>query len=145
MLVQFPVFIGFFFMLRTAIELRGETFLWVNDLSQPDTIFTIPGLGFIPFFGVAGVGLPINLLPLLMCATSLWMSSLTPVSPQMDPAQQKMMKFMPVFFVVFLYDYSSGLTLYWTVQNLLSVLQTKLTKMNEAKEIKTAAPMAKRR
>jgi YidC/Oxa1 family membrane protein insertase len=73
------------------------------------------------------------------------MSSLTPVSPQMDPAQQKMMKFMPVFFVVFLYDYSSGLTLYWTVQNLLSVLQTKLTKMNEAKEIKTAAPMAKRR
>lgn len=145
MLVQFPVFIGFFFMLRTAIELRGETFLWVNDLSQPDTIFTIPGLGFIPFFGVAGVGLPINLLPLLMCATSLWMSSLTPVSPQMDPAQQKMMKFMPVFFVVFLYDYSSGLTLYWTVQNLLSVLQTKLTKMNEAKEIKPAAPMAKRR
>jgi YidC/Oxa1 family membrane protein insertase len=145
MLVQFPVFIGFFFMLRTAIELRGETFLWVNDLSQPDTIFTIPGLGFIPFFGVAGVGLPINLLPLLMCATSLWMSSLTPVSPQMDPAQQKMMKFMPVFFVVFLYDYSSGLTLYWTVQNLLSVLQTKLTKMNEAKESKPAAPMAKRR
>jgi membrane protein insertase Oxa1/YidC/SpoIIIJ len=47
--------------------------------------------------------------------------------------------------VVFLYDYSSGLTLYWTVQNLLSVLQTKLTKMNEAKEIKPAAPVAKRR
>ena len=80
-----------------------------------------------------------------MCASSLWMSSLTPVSPQMDPAQQKMMKFMPVFFVVFLYDYSSGLTLYWTVQNLLSVLQTKLTKMNQAKETKPAAPVARRR
>lgn len=145
MLIQFPVFIGFFFMLRTAIELRGETFLWVNDLSQPDTIFTIPGLGFIPFFGIAGVGLPVNLLPLLMCASSLWMSSLTPVSPQMDPVQQKMMKFMPVFFVVFLYDYSSGLTLYWTVQNLLSVLQTKLTKMNEAKVTTPTVPLAKKR
>ncbi len=145
MLIQFPVFIGFFFMLRTAIELRGETFLWVNDLSQPDTIFMIPGLGFIPFFGIAGVGLPVNLLPLLMCGTSLWMSSLTPVSPQMDPVQQKMMKFMPVFFVVFLYDYSSGLTLYWTVQNLLSVLQTKLTKMNDAKVTPPLAPVDKRR
>lgn len=145
MLVQFPVFIGFFFMLRTAIELRGETFLWVRDLSQPDTVFTIPGLGFLPFFGIQGVGLPINLFPLLMCATSLWMSSLTPVSPQMDPVQQKMMKFMPVFFVIFLYDYSSGLTLYWTVQNLLSVLQTKLTKMNEAKDTVTVIPAPKRR
>lgn len=145
MLVQIPVFIGFFFMLRTAIELRGETFLWVRDLSQPDTVFTIPGLGFLPFFGIQGVGLPVNLFPLLMCATSLWMSSLTPVSPQMDPVQQKMMKFMPVFFVIFLYDYSSGLTLYWTVQNLLSVLQTKLTKMNEAKDTVTVMPAPKRR
>jgi len=134
MLVQFPVFIGFFFMLRTAIELRGESFLWVCDLSAPDTLFTIPGLGWIPFLGVAGVGLPFNLLPLLMGATSLWMSSLTPVSPQMDPVQQKMMKYMPVFFVLFLYNYSSGLTLYWTAQNLLSVLQTKMTRMQDAKK-----------
>ena len=51
----------------------------------------------------------------------------------MDPAQQKMMKYMPVFFVAFLYNYSSGLTLYWTIQNLISVLQTKYTKMNDAK------------
>lgn len=56
-----------------------------------------------------------------------------------------MMKFMPVFFVIFLYDYSSGLTLYWTVQNLLSVLQTKLTKMNEAKDTVTVMPAPKRR
>jgi YidC/Oxa1 family membrane protein insertase len=44
-----------------------------------------------------------------------------------------MMRYMPIFFVVFFYNYSSGLTLYWTVQNLLTVLQTKLTRMNEAK------------
>ena len=133
MLIQFPVFIGFFFMLRTAIELRGESFLWATDLSQPDTLFVIPGLGFVPFLGVAGVGLPFNLFPILMGMTSLYLASLTPPSPQMDPAQQKMMKYMPVFFVAFLYNYSSGLTLYWTIQNLISVLQTKYTKMNDAK------------
>ncbi len=140
MLIQFPVFIGFFFMLRTAIELRGEHFLWAADLSQPDTLFIIPGLGFVPFLGVNGVGLPFNLFPILMGMTSLYLASLTPPSPQMDPAQQKMMKYMPVMFVMFLYNYSSGLTLYWTVQNLISVLQTKYTKMNTTKP--TATPMA---
>jgi YidC/Oxa1 family membrane protein insertase len=139
MLIQMPVFIGFFYMLRTAIELRGESFLWVYDLSQPDTLLTIPGLGFIPFLGIAGVGLPVNLLPILMGCTSLYLASLTPPSPQMDPAQQKMMKYMPVFFTLFLYNYSSGLTLYWTVQNLITVLQTKLTKMNDAKAAPPAA------
>ena len=142
MLIQFPVFIGFFFMLRTAIELRGASFLWVGNLSEPDTLFTIPNLGWVPFLGVAGVGLPFNLLPLLMGGTSLWMSSLTPPSPQMDPVQQKMMKYMPVFFVAFLYNYSSGLTLYWTVQNLLSILQTKITRMNDEKSSQKGSPQA---
>ncbi len=142
MLIQFPVFIGFFFMLRTAIELRGASFLWVPNLAEPDTLLTVPGLGWVPFLGVAGVGLPFNLLPLLMGATSLWMSSLTPPSPQMDPVQQKMMKYMPVFFVAFLYNYSSGLTLYWTVQNLLSVLQTKITRMNDEKSLEKGSPPA---
>lgn len=140
MLIQFPVFIGFFFMLRTAIELRGASFLWVANLAEPDTLLTIPNMGWVPFLGVAGVGLPFNLLPLLMGATSLWMSSLTPPSPQMDPVQQKMMKYMPVFFVAFLYNYSSGLTLYWTVQNLLSVLQTKITRMNDEKTSEKGSP-----
>jgi len=117
MLLQMPVFIGFFYMIQSAIELRGESWLWVADLSKPDTLFYIPGLGF-----------PFNLLPLLMGVTMLWQARLTPPSPGMDPMQQKMMKYMPLMFLVFLYNFSSGLTLYWTVQNLLSILQTKLTK-----------------
>ena len=44
MLIQMPVFIGFYTMLRSAIELRGAHFLWVADLSKPDTLFMIPGL-----------------------------------------------------------------------------------------------------
>jgi YidC/Oxa1 family membrane protein insertase len=117
MLLQMPFFIGFFYMIRSAIELRGASFLWVGDLSKPDTLFLIPGLNF-----------PFNLLPLLMGATMLWQSHLTPPSPGMDPMQQKMMRYMPLMFLVFLYNYSSGLALYWTVQNLLSIAQTKLTK-----------------
>lgn len=117
MLIQMPVFFGFFYMLRTAIELRGASFLWIGDLSQPDTLFIIPGINF-----------PFNLLPLLMGGAMLWQSHLTPPSPGVDPGQQKLMRYLPLIFLVFLYNYSAGLALYWTVQNLLTILQTKLTK-----------------
>ena len=117
MLIQTPVFIGFFTMIRSAIELRGAHFLWVADLSKPDTLFMIPGIDF-----------PFNLLPLLMGASMLWQSHLTPPAPGMDPAQAKMMRYMPLMFLVFLYNYSAGLALYWTVNNLLTIVQTKLTK-----------------
>jgi YidC/Oxa1 family membrane protein insertase len=114
-LIQMPVFFGFFAMVRSAIELRGASFLWVGDLSSPDTLFIIPGINF-----------PLNLLPLIMGATMLWQAHLTPPSPGMDQAQAKLMRYMPLMFLVFLYNYSAGLTLYWTVQNLLSIVQTKL-------------------
>ena len=58
----------------------------------------------------------------------LWQAHLTPPSPGMDPTQQKIMRYMPLMFLAFLYNYSAGLTLYWTVQNLLTILQTKLTR-----------------
>ncbi len=115
--IQIPVFIGFYQMLNAAIELRGTGFLWACDLSQPDTLFMIPG-----------THLPFNLLPLFWAASTWWQTSLTPTAPGADPAQQKMMKFMPFMFFFFLYNMASGLTLYWTVQNLLGVVQTKLTK-----------------
>jgi YidC/Oxa1 family membrane protein insertase len=69
----------------------------------------------------------------------LWQARLTPPSPGMDPAQQTMMKYMPLIFLVFLYNQPSGLVLYWTVQNLLTIVQTKLTKAKEAKA--AAAPV----
>jgi len=121
MAIQMPVFFGFFTMIRSAIELRGARFLWIADLSKPDTLFMIPGTHF-----------PFNLLPLLMGGAMLWQSHLQPPSPGMDPAQAKMMRYMPLMFLVFLYSYSSGLALYWTVNNVLTIVQTKLTKMNQA-------------
>ncbi len=120
MLLQIPVFFGFYTMLQSAIELRGASFLWAKDLSVADTIFVIPGIDF-----------PVNPLPLLMGVTMLWQARMTPPSPGMDPTQQKIMKYMPLMFMVFLYNFSAGLTLYWTVQNLLTIAQMKLTKTNQ--------------
>src|SRR5258707_6706724 len=128
MVLQIPVFFGFYRMIQSAIELRGAHFLWVTDLAQPDTLFVISGLGFVPFIGIPGVGLPFNLLPLIMGATMLWQAHLTPPSPGMDPTQAKIMRYMPLMFMVFLYNFSAGLTLYWTVQNLLTIAQTYLTR-----------------
>jgi YidC/Oxa1 family membrane protein insertase len=120
-MIQIPVFIGFFQMLRSAIELRGAQFLWALDLSQPDTIFEIGGF-------------PVNPLPILMGLSQFWQMRLTPASPGMDPVQQKIFQFMPLMFLFILYNFSSGLTLYWTVQNLLTIVQTKLTKSTEEPE-----------
>ncbi len=129
MLVQLPVFFGLFMMLRSAIELRGASFLWAVDLSQSDTLFIIPGISFIPFLSTPE-GLPVNLMPLLYIATAIWQTHITPMSPTMDAMQQKLMRWMPLMFLVFLYNFSSGLALYMTVNNLLTILQTWLMKRN---------------
>jgi YidC/Oxa1 family membrane protein insertase len=108
MLVQIPVFFALFAMLRSVIELRGAQFLWIKDLSQPDTILTLGGF-------------PLNPLPLLMTGAMIWQQKLTPTTG--DTQQAKMMMFMPLIMLWFFYSASSGLCLYWTVQQLLSIAQ----------------------
>lgn len=108
MVIQIPIFFGLFTMLRQAVELRNAHFLWIRDLSQPDTVGHIAGF-------------PINILPLLMAGTSFWMTHLTPKSG--DPTQQRMMMFTPIIFVVFCYNFAAALALYYTTQNLLTILQ----------------------
>jgi YidC/Oxa1 family membrane protein insertase len=88
-------------------------------------------------------GIPINPLPLLMSVTMMWQSSLTPTSPGMDPTQQNIMRWgLPVMMLFFFYNMSAGLTLYWTVQNLLTIVQTKLTKTNPEGPGAKAGPAA---
>jgi YidC/Oxa1 family membrane protein insertase len=79
-----------------------------------------------------------------------YQARLTPPSPGMDPMQQKIMKYMPMMFVFILYRFSAALTLYWTVQNVLTIVQTKLTKIQDDKKAAlgngaaaTAAPAEK--
>ncbi len=110
MMIQIPIFFGLFTMLRQAVELRNASFLWVHDLSQPDTIAHVPGFGW-----------PINILPLIMAVTNLWLMRLTPKSG--DATQQKVMMFMPLIFVVFCYNFAAALALYYTTQNLFTILQ----------------------
>ncbi len=117
MVVQIPIFFAFYNMLRTAIELRGASFLWIHDLSMADTVAHLPVLGFA-----------VNLMPLLMAATMIWQTRITPQAPNADPSMKMMMWMMPATFLFFCYNFSSGLSLYWTVQNLLTVLQTYLTR-----------------
>ena len=112
LLIQMPVFLGFYYMLLSSVELRGQTFFWIHDLSRPDTVFVIPGLG-----------LPINPMPLIMTATMMWSMHITPQPQGVDNPAAKMMKFMPLLMLVFCYNFSSALSLYWTVQNLLSIVQ----------------------
>ena len=112
-LIQMPIFLGLFYMLRTAAELRYESFLWVADLSQADTIAVVAGF-------------PINLFPILMGVTMFYQMQIMPVSPTADPLQQKIFKFMPFIFLVFLYNFSSGLVIYWTTQNILTIIQQKM-------------------
>ena len=113
MLIQMPIFLGLFYMLRTASELRYESFLWVSDLSLPDTQFVVGGF-------------PINILPMIMGVSMFLQMSMMPVSPTADPMQQKIFKFLPFIFLIFLYNFSSGLVLYWTVQNILTIIQQKI-------------------
>ena len=113
MLVQIPIFFGFYSMLGSAIELRNSHFLWIHDLSQPDTIAHF-------------MGFPVNLLPIIMAGTMLWQMAISPKSG--DAVQQRMMYFMPVIFLSFAYNYASGLALYWTTQNLFSIAQLYFTR-----------------
>ena len=123
-LLQIPIFFALYAMLDNAIDLRHVSFLWCKNLAAADTIFSIP-LGFeLPFLKISAI--PVNPLVLAMTVLMVIQQRMTPMS--MDPAQKKMMAFMPVIMLLFLFDLPSGLTLYWTVSNLFSILQLWLQK-----------------
>jgi YidC/Oxa1 family membrane protein insertase len=111
MLIQIPVFFALYTMLRSAVELRLEKFLWIRDLSEPEALFE----GMIPLIG------SLNILPLLMTATMIWQQKLTPSMG--DPQQQKMMMMMSAVMMFMFYGMPSGLLLYWTVSQCLAILQ----------------------
>lgn len=114
-LPQIPIFWAFFAVLREVIELRGAGFaLWINDLSVPDTLATLPI--------ITANGIPIRILPLLMGAAMFFQQRLTG-TPGADPRQSKIMSFMPIMFTFFFYGFPSGLVLYWLWNNLLTIGQ----------------------
>lgn len=122
-LLQMPVFIALYSALDASVELRQTPFLWATDLSKPDLVgpMLLFGIGIHPFI-------------LMMTGLMVLQQKLTPTMG--DPIQQKVMMFMPVIMLVMLYNLPSGLTLYWTVSQGISIIQLlynlRISKQEEA-------------
>lgn len=117
MIVQIPVFFALYRMLYEAIELRHAPFFgWIVDLSAPDRLLRF---GFSVPFMEPPYGIPV--LTIIMGATMFLQQKMSP--PPGDPMQAKMMMFMPIVFTFIFINFSSGLVLYWLINNVLSITQ----------------------
>jgi YidC/Oxa1 family membrane protein insertase len=103
MALQIPFFIAFYKVLTVAIEMRGANWMWVHDLSQPETF-------------------ALRILPIVLIVTQFLQQKMTP-NPGMDPAQQKMMLLMPLGLGYVFWFLSAGLVLYYLTSNLVGILQ----------------------
>jgi len=116
MLIQLPVFIALYDVFLHSIDLRHSSFLWITDLSEPEHLFNLPG-----------IGVPFRILPLVMGVSWFISQKMTPMTPTTGSEnmqmQMKMMQFMPIIFTVMFWGLPSGLILYWTVSNILSIGQ----------------------
>lgn len=127
LLVQIPIFFGFYTMLMYAVELRQQSFLWVDDLSQPDTVAHLP-------FSLPFLGDGVNLLPIVMAVTMVLQMSLTPKTG--DKMQRRLFMMMPVIFFFFCYNFASALALYWTTSNIFAIAQMLITQRLPEPELK---------
>ncbi|MDL1963183.1 MAG: membrane protein insertase YidC [Deltaproteobacteria bacterium] len=117
MILQIPVFFALYRMLYEAIELRHAPFFgWITDLSAPDRLFDF---GFAIPFMQPPYGIPV--LTIIMGATMFLQQKISPAMG--DPSQAKIMQLMPLVFTVIFINFSSGLVLYWLVNNVLSISQ----------------------
>lgn len=120
MLIQMPILIALFYFFPGAIELRQQEFLWATDLASYDSIATLPFT--IPFYGNH-----VSLFCLLMTATNIiYMIMNNRNQPQNDQMKgmQTMMYIMPVMFLFIFNSYSSGLSYYYFIATLITILQT---------------------
>ena len=112
LLLQMPILISFFTVFRSTIEFRGAPFIaWISDLSAPDTLLSIGGF-------------PINVLPVFMGLT-MFLQQKMMATPGAGGQQKFMLYFMNVFFLFLFYSFPSGLNLYYSVFNVLSIVQQK--------------------
>jgi YidC/Oxa1 family membrane protein insertase len=131
LLFQFPIFLGYYNMMKSAVEMRGHSFLWIKDLSMPDTVATLGPID-------------INPLPIIMTITMYLQMKFAPqpgmdANPQMQ-MQMKIFKVLPILFMFFCYNFASALALYWTVQNIISIGQTWLMQRQPEVELKKVPP-----
>jgi YidC/Oxa1 family membrane protein insertase len=124
-LIQIPVFIAAFDMLGENFGLAGAGFLWVQDLSLPDRVMTLPGV--LPFFGGW-----FNFLPVLMTVFTIAAARLqeeASLSPELLAGQRLRLYAMAALFFVLLYTFPAGMVLYWTTNNLLHLCKILLGRL----------------
>ena len=134
MLLQFPILIAMFRFFPSSIELRQQSFLWATDLSSYDSIWTFPAGFSIPWYGDH-----VSLFALLMTISSVLYTRINEQmmgsTQQQMPGMKTMMYMMPVMFLFWFNDYSSGLSYYYLLANLLTFAQIYLIRafMDEKK------------
>ena len=120
MLLQMPLLFALFQVFRTTIELRAEPFVfWIKDLSAPDTIFNLP-------FTIPLYGSQVAVLPIIMVISMFIQQRMMSGGVEQQPQQKTMQYFMTVFFYILFNSFPSGLNLYYTLFNILTILQQKL-------------------
>jgi len=122
MLLQLPIFLAMFNLFRTHFELRGAMFIpgWIPDLSVPEYIWAFPEGVSLPLLGWDAL----RLLPFIYVASQLLYGKVTQTPDQKTNPQMKMIMFaMPIVFFFVLYDMPSGLLVYWTSSNVLTMVQ----------------------
>jgi YidC/Oxa1 family membrane protein insertase len=127
MLLQMPVFIALFNLLSRTIELRRAPFVsWINDLSAPDIIATLP-------FSLPFIGSNVSVLPILMGIAMLIQQKMSSTDPR-----NKLMNYMlPIIFTVIFYRFPSGLVLYWLVNNILTIMHQYLLARGAEEQLQT--------
>jgi YidC/Oxa1 family membrane protein insertase len=124
MILQIPIFISLYQVLSRSIALKGASFLWIKDLSEPDRLFKFPVT--IPFIGDY-----FNILPILMAIGMLIQQKMSTVSSSGQAAEQQkmMMIIFPIMFGVMFYNVPAGLVMYWFLNStLMLVYQIKVMK-----------------
>jgi YidC/Oxa1 family membrane protein insertase len=122
MLLQMPILFAMFRFFPVSIELRQEHFLWATDLSTYDSILQLP-------FTIPMYGSHVSLFTLLMTASTLLTMKMTGSSPGSDqPGMKLMMYMMPIMFMLILNNFSSGLTYYYFLANMLTYVQNIVSK-----------------
>ena len=110
MLIQLPVFVALYNVLLYSLDLRHTSFMWISDLSSPENLFDI-------------FGIPFRALPLIMGISWYITQKMTPPNPGADEFQTKIFQYMPILFTVMFWGLPSGLILYWTISNIISIFQ----------------------
>ena len=126
-LLQIPVFLGLYSAFNGAVELRQTSFLWCHNLAAADTVAYVSILPSVQMLS----SIPINPLVIVMTGLMVLQQHMTPMS--MEPSQKKMMMLMPIVMLFLFYNLPSGLTLYWTVSNIFSIIQLRLQQRGSKK------------